>query len=113
MVSRSTLSYIPVIGCGGETGVALFHCSAGAVTVLAGGTVEPVAASFQISADAGSDVYGICSTQFLDREFQTVRYELTVTMHDPDSFTYTEDTQLRMKGRSDLFTMPTPIRLQG
>ena len=73
------------------------------VTVLAGGTVEPDATSFQIAAVAGSDTYGICSNQFLDREFKTVRYELTMTMHGSDSFTYTEDTQLRMKGRSDLF----------
>ncbi len=73
------------------------------VTVLAGGTVEPDATSFQISADAGSDTYGICSNKFLDREFKTVRYELTVTMHSRDSFSYHEDTQLKMKGRSDLF----------
>ena len=73
------------------------------VTVLAGGTVEPHATSFQIAAEAGSDTYGICSNQFLDREFKTVRYELTLTMHDRDSFTYNEDTQLKMKGRSDLF----------
>ncbi len=73
------------------------------VTVLAGGTVEPDATSFQISADAGSDTYGICSNKFLDREFKTVRYELTITVHGPDSFSYHEDTQLKMKGRSDLF----------
>lgn len=71
--------------------------------MLAGGTVEPDATSFQIAAEAGSDTYGICSNQFLDREFKTVRYELTLTVHDQDSFTYTEDTQLRMKGRSDQF----------
>jgi hypothetical protein len=65
--------------------------------------VEPDATSFQISADAGSDTYGICSNKFLDREFKTVRYELTVTMHSRDSFSYHEDTQLKMKGRSDLF----------
>ena len=73
------------------------------VTVLAGGTVEPNATSFQIAADAGSDTYGICSNKFLDREFKTVRYELTVTMHGRDRFSYNEDTQLKMKDRGDLF----------
>jgi hypothetical protein len=73
------------------------------VTVLAGGTVEPDATSFQISAEVGSDTYGICSNKFLDREFKTVRYELTITLHGPDSFSYQEDTQLKMKGRNDLF----------
>ncbi|MBL7714297.1 MAG: FABP family protein [Bdellovibrionales bacterium] len=73
------------------------------VTVLAGGTVEPKAKEFQLAADAGSDTYGICSNKFLDREFKTVRYELKVTIHGDDEFSYEEDTQLKMKGRKDLF----------
>lgn len=73
------------------------------VTVLAGGTVEADAKSFAISADAGSDTYGICSNKFLDREFKTVRYELTITVHGHDSFSYREDTQLKIKGQKELF----------
>ncbi|MBS0170642.1 MAG: FABP family protein [Nitrospira sp.] len=73
------------------------------VAVLAGGTVEPDATSFQISAEAGSDTYGISSNKFLDREFKTVRSEFTVTMHGRDSFSYNEDTQLKMKGHDELF----------
>lgn len=73
------------------------------VTVLAGGTVEPEAKSFELAADVGSETYGICSNQFLDKEFKTVRYELKVTIHDNQSFSYEEDTQLQIKGRKDLF----------
>ncbi|GMV49039.1 MAG: hypothetical protein NBKEAIPA_00057 [Nitrospirae bacterium] len=73
------------------------------VTVLAGGTAEPDAVSFDLSAEVGSDTYGICSNKFLDEEFKTVRYTLTITMHGPDSFSYREDTQLKMKGRAELF----------
>ena len=73
------------------------------VTVLAGGTVDPAATQFSLSADAGSDTYGICSNRFLDREFKTVRYELDVTIHDDQSFSYAEDTQILMKGRTELF----------
>lgn len=73
------------------------------VTVLAGGTVEPGASSFQVAAEAGSDTYGICSNNFLDREFKTVRYELTVTVHGRNSLSYSEDTQLRIKGQAELF----------
>ncbi len=73
------------------------------ITVLAGGTVEPDAKSFELSADAGSETYGICSNPFLDKEFKTVRYELKVTIHDDQSFSYEEDTQLQIKGRTDLF----------
>jgi len=41
--------------------------------------------------------------RFLDREFQTVRYELTVTIHADDTFGYDEDTVLKMPGRPDVF----------
>ena len=73
------------------------------ITILAGGTVEPQAKTFQLSAEAGSETYGICSNLFLDREFKTVRYELKVTVHDANSFSYEEDTQLKIKGQDDLF----------
>ena len=73
------------------------------ITVLAGGTVEEDAKSFELSADVGSVTYGICSNQFLDREFKTVRYELKVTIHNDGSFSYEEDTQLKIKNQADLF----------
>lgn len=73
------------------------------VTILAGGTAEPTATSFSLAADLGSPTYGICSNKFLDREFKTERYELTVTLLDRDRMRYEEDTQLRMPGRKDLF----------
>ncbi len=73
------------------------------VTVIAGGTVEPNAREFHLVADVGSETYGICSSQFLDQEFKTVRYELKVTLHDATSFSYEEDTQLQIKGQSELF----------
>ncbi len=73
------------------------------VTVIAGGTVEADAKSFQLSAEVGSETYGICSNKFLDKEFKTVRYELKITIHDDDSFSYEEDTQLQIKGQPELF----------
>ena len=73
------------------------------VTVIAGGTVEPDAKEFNLSADVGSETYGICSNLFLDREFKTVRYELKVTIHDENSFSYEEDTHLQVKGQAELF----------
>jgi hypothetical protein len=73
------------------------------VSIIAGGTVEPNAKSFELAADVGSETYGICSNQFLDKEFKTVRYELRVTVHDDQSFSYEEDTQLQIKGQKELF----------
>jgi hypothetical protein len=32
-----------------------------------------------------------------------VRYELKITVHDAQSFSYEEDTQLKIKGQPDLF----------
>ena len=73
------------------------------VSIIAGGTVEPDANSFELTADVGSETYGICSNLFLDKEFKTVRYELKVIIHNDQSFSYEEDTQLQIKGQKDLF----------
>jgi len=73
------------------------------ISVIAGGTVEPDATQFRLAAEVGSDVFGICSNPFLDVEFKTVRYDLEVTVHGPESWSYREDSQLRLKGRDELF----------
>lgn len=68
------------------------------VTVIAGGTCEPTAKSFELKADVGSHTYGICSNQFLDREFKTVHYDLKLSVVG-DTLTYEEDTHVKMKDR--------------
>jgi hypothetical protein len=73
------------------------------ITVIAGGTVEPDARSFSLAAEVGSSTYGILSNKFLDENFKTVRYELHVTIHDDNTFSYEEDTQLQMPGRAEVF----------
>lgn len=73
------------------------------VVVNAGGTSDPDAKEFCMTADAGSDVYGILSNPFLDEAMKTVRYELSVTIHEPWQFSYKEDTQLQISGRPDVF----------
>ncbi len=73
------------------------------VTILAGGDAAAGDLSFSIAAEVGSQTYGISSNRFLDREFKTVRYELTVTIEHSNSFRYEEDTQLLLKGLSQPF----------
>lgn len=73
------------------------------VTVLAGGTVEPGARTFQLKARCGQGVYGISSNPFLDREFKTEEYSLTVRVVNDQTFEYEETTFLRMVGKSALF----------
>lgn len=40
--------------------------------------------------------------KFRDRQFKTVRYELKVTVHDDQSFSYKENTQLQIRGQKVL-----------
>ena len=73
------------------------------IPVNDGGTAEPTARAFTLAADVGAETYGICSNRFLDREFKTVRYELNVTIHDANTFSYDEDSQIRIKGQDEIF----------
>ena len=73
------------------------------VAINAGGTVEPNAREFTLSAGVGSGTYGICSNQFLDREFKTVKFVNKIFIHDENSFSYEEDTQLQIKGQPEVF----------
>ena len=73
------------------------------VAVIAGGTVAHDAKTFTLSADLGSPTYGVCSNKFLDREFQTVRFEVTITINTDGTMSYDETTHLKMPKRADLF----------
>lgn len=73
------------------------------VTILAGGTADPKAKRFELSAKVGSSTYGICSNLFLDREFKTVAYTLKLEFPDGRTVRYEEDTQLQIKGQPSIF----------
>ena len=73
------------------------------VTVIAGGTAEPDARSFELLATLGSETYGICSNRFLDQEFKTVRYELKFEKRDANTIHYWEDTVLAIRGQREPF----------
>lgn len=64
------------------------------VTVLAGGKAASDASSFTMSAELGSSCFGILSNPFLDENFRTVRYDVTITLNPDGSLSYHEDTQL-------------------
>ena len=82
------------------------------ITVLAAGHAEPDASSFDLAADVGSAVFGICSNPFLDVAFRTVRYTLHVDILGDDDFQYEEDTILQMPGRAELFHHTDKHRLK-
>ena len=66
-------------------------------------TTEADAKEFSMQAKLGSQVYGICSNQFLDQEFRTIQFDLTIKILGNDSFSYDEDTQLKIKGNPEIF----------
>jgi len=96
-----------------ETGYWLWDAKAGqvmrcfmvprGVTILAGGDVEADANSFSMTAEAGSETFGVLSNPFLDQAFKTVRYELRVEIDTDGCFRYDEDTQLRIQGQDGIF----------
>ena len=69
---------------------------------LARGTAEPDARTFTVKATLGSPTAGIVSGRFLDENFRTLEYTLTI-MVNADSFTYEEDTVLLVAGRPEPF----------
>lgn len=73
------------------------------IAVNAGGDADQDATEFKLSATLGSNTYGVSSNKFLDEEFQTVRYDVKFELIDEDTFSYDENTQIKVKGMSRLF----------
>ncbi len=61
------------------------------------------ATEFKLSAVLGSNTYGVCSNQFLDEEFQTIRYDVKFVLVDENTFSYEENTQIKIRGQEGLF----------
>jgi len=64
------------------------------VLINAGGDAKINSKSFRLSAEVGSETYGILSNKYLDESYKTMKYVVDVTVHDDASFSYKEDTQL-------------------
>ncbi len=73
------------------------------MAVLAGGPGEHDSKSFKLKAELGSKTFGICSNPFLDREFQTVEYEIGIEFLDGESFSYDQVTKIQIKGQKNIF----------
>jgi hypothetical protein len=73
------------------------------VSVNAGGDAKADSEKIKVEAKVGSEVYGICSNKFLDEEFKSVNYEIEIEKIDHNTFSYDEDTQIKIKGQDELF----------
>jgi hypothetical protein len=65
------------------------------ISFIAGETVEPDEKEFDLAADLGSETYGIFSNKFLNEEFKNVRFEMKITIHSKDSFSYDQTLNCR------------------
>lgn len=73
------------------------------VTVMAGGTVNADAREFELVATHDSENFGIRSTPFLDYAFKTVEFRIKVTINPDGTWSYEEDTVLKIRGQDELF----------
>ena len=72
-------------------------------TVLAVGKAKPDAKSFTLEATRGSTDYGICSNPYLETNFRTDSFTITVTIHDDGTWSYEEDTVMQITGQTEPF----------
>ncbi len=73
------------------------------ITVLAGGTAAADAKQFTMRADLGGSQYSISENQYLTKNASSVSYEVTITINDDGSWSYSESTKLKMNEFPDLF----------
>ena len=73
------------------------------IAVEAGGTAEATDKTFTMLAEVGSETYGVLSNRYLDQHAKTVRYDLTVTIHDQNTFSYIENTHLQIQEVAAIF----------
>ena len=70
---------------------------------LAKGKAAADAVQFTVKSRRGKTENGICSGAFLEENFRTERFVMTVTVHDADSWSYDEVTTLKIKGVAEPF----------
>jgi hypothetical protein len=72
-------------------------------TVLAAGKAGKDARQFTLSASRGDTAYGICSNPFLEENFRTDSFTITITLHDDGTWSYEQDTVMMIKGQGEAF----------
>lgn len=70
---------------------------------LASGRCAPDARAFEVRAERGSLTFGICTAPFLDANFTTLDFRMTVRINDDGTWTYDENTRLQLPDRPEPF----------
>jgi hypothetical protein len=71
--------------------------------LLASGPAAADATSFELTAELGTQIYGICSNPFLDENFRTTRYRIAVDVNDDGTWSYEEEGTLLLGDRPEAF----------
>lgn len=72
-------------------------------TVLAVGKAKADAKTFTLTAERGRTDFGICSNPYLEENFRTDSFTITVTVHEDGTWSYDEDTVMQIKGQTEPF----------
>jgi len=67
-----------------------------ATVLIAGAEVPADARSFTLAADPGQPCYGILENKYLGANASTTHYEVTITIHDDNTWSYESDTVVRL-----------------
>jgi hypothetical protein len=65
-------------------------------TLIAGGAAAADARVFSMQAEVGSQTYGILSNLYLDQMARTTAFQVTITVHDADSWSYDETSWVHL-----------------
>ena len=70
---------------------------------IASGKVAPDAKSFELNCLFGDPHHGTLSIPFLDHAFRTESFRIKVTVHNDSTWSYDQDTVLKILGQDALF----------
>ena len=70
-----------------------------AQVILASGLVEPDATEFEVTAELGSQTFGILSNPFLDTAFRTLSFRMHITVNPDGTWSYEEDSVIQIPDR--------------
>lgn len=72
-------------------------------TAMAAGQAKADATEFELVSTQGLDTYGICSAPFLNHAFKTVEFRIKVRTNPDGTWSYDQDTVLKILGQEELF----------
>lgn len=74
-----------------------------AQVALCSGQCAPDATSFEVRAERGSVNFGICTAPFLDANFTTLDFRMTVRVNEDGTWSYDQNSRLQLPDRSEVF----------